>query len=107
MVSSSRLVQYRRMSSRAIFTPGRNWVSNQLESNETDALGTVLEPAVSSSSIHSRRLTSYKISICTMVPVWTLSVSKVVARAWGKCAKPRLVHCDISTQAGSVKSGSV
>lgn len=47
MVSSGHLVQYRCMPNRAIFTPGRNWVVNQLESNETDALGTVPELAFS------------------------------------------------------------
>lgn len=45
MVSSKPLMQYRRMSNPAIFNPGRNWVVNQLESNETGAVGTVKEPA--------------------------------------------------------------
>lgn len=33
------------MSNSAIVNPGRNWVLIQLESNETDALGMVKEPA--------------------------------------------------------------
>lgn len=45
VVSNKPLVQYRRMSNPAIFDPGRNWVVNQLESNETGAVGTVKEPA--------------------------------------------------------------
>lgn len=47
VVSNEPLVQYWRISNRAILHPGRDWVLNQLESNETGAVGAVREPATS------------------------------------------------------------
>lgn len=45
VISRKLLVQYRRISNPAIFNLGRNWVLNQLESNENGAVGTVKAPA--------------------------------------------------------------